>query len=542
MRKHTLKGVLRQRLEGPAGELLCEIARHYRRWQAGQESLSAYPYIRKLLKLREIAHVRVTARQCLRLIEDGARVGRREAGDLWELFSWDLPAMGRLVDLGVADVNARTGLLSRTPLFLAAQEGSASLCSKLLAAGANPNPRGIRACHGTPLEQAAYWGNTSFAKRMLAAGGRMPGQTPLAMAAMLGRVAECRRLLRAGASPAGTGERMTPLFLAAAHGQTKVVRLLLEAGAPPGNPLSRRDIITPLQVAAKRGYHQVVELLLAAGAEPESPHYANPPLLLAVDTHLCKWKSPNYKAVCELLLRAGADVNSSRAGTTALHYAAGSADFPICRLLMQAGADVNARDNMGRTPLHEAACNFFDGEFSAEEYACFLRHGGDESIRDNRGITPRDCREAWEPEPGYGLVERLLRDGILQPEAEEAQLRELSRGFLQHFERAEQGAEDMRAFPYIAAVIRCLRLAEKYHLYSEDVEELLAMGADPSQPLPQDGNTPLHEERLYPELCNMLLAAGADPHARNAAGLTPAEVHRQRNPWDKPLRELLSRL
>lgn len=45
LKKLTLKRVLRQRLEGPAGELLCEIARHYRRWQAGQESLSAYPYI-----------------------------------------------------------------------------------------------------------------------------------------------------------------------------------------------------------------------------------------------------------------------------------------------------------------------------------------------------------------------------------------------------------------------------------------------------------------------------------------------------------------
>lgn len=537
MRKHTLKGVLRKRLEGPAGELLCEIARHYRRWQSGQESLSAYPYIRNLLKLREVAYVPVTARQCLNLIELGARVRRRDAGELWALFRWDLSAMSRLVDLGVVDVNAR--FLSCPPLFMAAREGSAKLCSKLLAAGANPNPRGIIVSwNSSPLEEAACRGNTPFARTLLSAGAKARGMTPLAVAAMLGRVAECRRLLRAGASPAGTGQRMTPLLLAAAHGQTKVVRLLLEAGAPPGNPRSYKDL-TPLQVAAEHGYHQVVELLLAAGAEPESPHYGNPPLMLAVYP-LCKSKAPDYKAVCALLLRAGAGVNRAYGGNTALHHAAGDANFPICELLMQAGADVNAQDNMGRTPLHEAACNLFNKEFSVEEYACFLRYGGDESIRDNRGITPRDCREAWDPEPGYGLVERLLRYGVLQPEAEEAPLRELSQDFLQHFEQAQQGAEDMRAFPYIAAAIRCGRLTYRHFINSEDIEELLNLGADPSQPLPQDGNTPLHE-CLMPSLCNKLLAAGADPHARNAAGLTPADLLRPRasSSWNKVLLELL---
>lgn len=539
MNNYSLKNILQQRLEGPAGVLLRDIARHYRLWQAGLESLSAYPYIKKLLKLKDLSYVRITARQCLRLIEDGAQVGRREAGDLWELFSWDLTAMSRLVDLGVADVNARTSLLNRTPLFLAAREGSASLCSKLLAAGANPNPKGINSWYITPLEQAAFWGNTPFAKRMLAAGGRMRGQTPLSMAAMLGRVAECRRLLQAGASPAGTGRQMSPLFLASAHGQTDVVRLLLEAGAPPGNPLSRKDI-APLQVAAERGYHQVVELLLAAGAVPESPHYVNPPLMMALDP-ICKSKAPNRIAVCQLLLRAGAGVNTVCAGNTALHHAAKNAIFPICELLMQAGANVNAQNNMGRTPLHEAAGNLFEHVFSDEQYACFLRHGGDETIRDNRGVTPRDCREEWDPEPSYSLAERLLRDGILQPESAAPQLRELSRDFLQHFERVEQGTEDIRAFPYVAAVLRCLKLTGQFFFYREEIVELLNAGADPSLPLLPDGNTPLHAEQLTPELCNMLLAAGADPHARNADGLTPVEVHRARasSPWRKSLLSLL---
>ena len=538
MRKHTLKGVLRQRLEGPAGELLCEIARHYRRWQSGQESLSAYPYIRNLLKLREVAYVPVTARQCLNLIELGARVRRRDAGELWALFRWDLSAMSRLVDLGVVDVNAR--FLSCPPLFMAAREGSAKLCSKLLAAGANPNPRGIIVSwNSSPLEEAACRGNTPFARTLLSAGAKARGMTPLAVAAMLGRVAECRRLLQAGASPAGTGRQMTPLFLASAHGQTDVVRLLLEAGAPPGNPLSRKDI-APLQVAAERGYHQVVELLLAAGAVPESPHYVNPPLMMALDP-ICRSKAPNRIAVCQLLLRAGAGVNSVCAGNTALHHAAKNANFPICELLMQAGANVNAQNNMGRTPLHEAAGNLFEHVFSDEQYACFLRHGGDESIRDNRGVTPRDCREEWDPEPSYSLAERLLRDGILQPESEAPQLRELSRDFLQHFERVEQGTEDIRAFPYVAAVLRCLKLTGQFFFYREEIVELLSAGADPSLPLLPDGNTPLHAEQLTPELCNMLLAAGADPHARNADGLTPVEVHRARasSPWRKSLLSLL---
>ena len=52
-------------------------------------------------------------------------------------------------------------------------------------------------------------------------------------------------------------------------------------------------------------------------------------------------------------------------------YAASNGNKEIAELLIAAGADVNARDNWGRTPLHEAAYH------SNKETADLLRkHGG----------------------------------------------------------------------------------------------------------------------------------------------------------------------
>ncbi|XP_047105181.1 uncharacterized protein LOC124770907 isoform X2 [Schistocerca piceifrons] len=65
-------------------------------------------------------------------------------------------------------------------------------------------------------------------------------------------------------------------------------------------------------------------------------------------------------AVGELraLIAAGADVGArDELGRTALHYAACRGDVEVARLLVGAGAAVDARDDCGWTPLHFAAYN-----------------------------------------------------------------------------------------------------------------------------------------------------------------------------------------
>lgn len=57
---------------------------------------------------------------------------------------------------------------------------------------------------------------------------------------------------------------------------------------------------------------------------------------------------------------------------------------------------------------------------------------------------------------------------------------------------------------------------------------LVAAGLVPDESPAESGNTPLHAARTAQDVA-ALLAAGADPHRRNAAGLTPAE-HWQRLP------------
>jgi ankyrin repeat protein len=60
------------------------------------------------------------------------------------------------------------------------------------------------------------------------------------------------------------------------------------------------------------------------------------------------------RALAELLLRKGADVNArTAAGATPLH----GGEKEIAEFLIARGADVNARDKDGKTPLHVAAGN-----------------------------------------------------------------------------------------------------------------------------------------------------------------------------------------
>ena len=110
--------------------------------------------------------------------------------------------------------------------------------------------------------------------------------------------------------------------------------------------------LTPLGHAANNGQLRVAQFLLDSGAEVNRSRDFNswPPLLIAA--------SSGHKAMVELLLAKGADMNSrDGSGQTALHLAAKNGFQSVAEVLLANKADVNARDGSQSTPLHEAAVN-----------------------------------------------------------------------------------------------------------------------------------------------------------------------------------------
>jgi ankyrin repeat protein len=93
-----------------------------------------------------------------------------------------------------------------------------------------------------------------------------------------------------------------------------------------------------------------VRLLVERGGEPNA--YGG----LRRETGLHYAARYANKAICELLLKRGANSNAKTGdGCSPLHYVC-SAD--VCKLLVAHRADITAVDNFGSTPLMEAVDRF----------------------------------------------------------------------------------------------------------------------------------------------------------------------------------------
>jgi uncharacterized protein len=90
------------------------------------------------------------------------------------------------------------------------------------------------------------------------------------------------------------------------------------------------------------------------------------------------------KDICELLIKAGADVNAKNYyGITPLHDAARMDHQDVIELLLENKADINAKSSSGESVLYYAA------EFEHPDLVKFLiSKGADKSIPDNEGKTP----------------------------------------------------------------------------------------------------------------------------------------------------------
>ena len=333
------------------------------------------------------------------LLRQGADVNAAQGDGMtalhWAAFKDDVETAGMLL-YGGANVAAATRVNAMTPLFMAAQNGSAAMIETLLEGGADANL--AMTTGATPLMLAAASGDPQAVQVLIGHGAEVDaketerGQTPLMFAAALNRTEVINVLIEGGADASiattvvdvvarnrssarggrgrgapGAGSQ-APLLSASGLGGRPGNAGSVRRGQPqargrfPGGMGERVPAVetmgglTPLLFAARQGHFEATDALLGAGADVNqvNPGDGNSPLLIAtINGHF---------DLAKHLLEQGADAAlASKAGGTALYAAvnvkwAPDAGYPqpdttqeqvtyldLMDELLARGADVNAQ-------------------------------------------------------------------------------------------------------------------------------------------------------------------------------------------------------
>lgn len=269
-------------------------------------------------------------------------------------------SVGSVHALLTAGANANA-LVRTTPLYDAARQGHASVITLLLRNGAKPDlawasvasvrlaiaedaaiaafaAAGAYAATGhRPVTDAAGGaGGAGASHGDDPRGGGSGGVPPHGVASRSG-MPECSAVVTA-----------TPLFAAASRGHTDAITALLRGGADVNLGL-QEDRSTPLFAAAQAGCTAACAALIAAGAKVNSRTRRDATALLVA----CEMNKRHERGHSD-----GRDPEpESRAIADGDPYAEGT-HYPVCELLLRAGADVDAMNTSCITPLYHAA---FDG-------------------------------------------------------------------------------------------------------------------------------------------------------------------------------------
>jgi ankyrin repeat protein len=241
----------------------------------------------------------------------------------WAIRADEVQIASLLLKAG-ADPNAETRL-GVTPLYIAAQNGSAEIIKSLLAAGANAN-KVDRATGESILMTAIRSGSTASVQALLSSG--------------------------ADANAAEAQLRATPLMLAAEYGHADMVRALLDRGADlhaRTRTGATPEPKLPCIDKAGCGSHGVGIIrggLPEQGIRAPIPGAMTPLMYAAREGHI---------DAAKLLIEAGADVNEvDKNDINPLLMAISNNHIDMARFLIDRGANINAVDSYGRTPLFAA--------------------------------------------------------------------------------------------------------------------------------------------------------------------------------------------
>ena len=352
----------------------------------------------------------------------------------WAAFNDDHAIADLLLAIG-ANMTVRTRVGAITPLWLAANNGSAVMIRRLITVDTDINVP--TATGGTPLMAASMSGRVDAIDLLVRRGAWVNaretenGQTALMFAAWEDRPDAIRALVRHGAltglmsyvvsmieerldeygNPISDRRRripggnsimggLTPLLIAARDGHVEAVRALVESGADIDR-VSGGDGSSPMVIAIANGHYDVAQYLLDQGADVNrvnidglGPVYAtvnmrhapiswapNPPTdqeevdsLDLLRNLLAAGADPNARVVRKLWYSPTSHDRGwvDFAGSTPFWRAAHSTDVEAMRILVEAGADPNLATGAGATPLMVAAGVGWMGNFTQNAPDSFM--------------------------------------------------------------------------------------------------------------------------------------------------------------------------
>jgi ankyrin repeat protein len=474
-----------------------------------------------------------------------------------------------------------------TPLGAAVLKGDISNVSKLLQAGADPNPS---AWHQTPVMViAARKGHVEIVQALIAAGSNVNrgfDELPLHTAAKKGHLEVVRLLLESGADVEGYEEDYwTALMSASSAGHLPIVQLLVEGGADV-NAWSQGE--TPLMLAASGVHREIYKFLYPLVSEEirnigdrdaekemaKTLKYRSREQNKALQKLIDAAMYGNLNQVQELIA-SGVDVNAiATCNRTALSLAIQGGKIPVIQALLDAGADPNLPDETddglaANAPLAEAASTFFATNRSemvrlliqrganvnqqdAEGQTALMRtlsysdievvkilveENADLNIRDNDGNTVLMMAELGN---STKIVNILKQAGATQQGLTEVELLQaVNRGDVDRVKILLKANLNVNA--RLGETTALCRAA--FEGQCEIAQLLIAAGADVNQRASEGYFNPL----LYAayggnlEVVRVLLEAGADLHVRVTDFLNPLEYaelgkqegHNQDRPFDE---------
>lgn len=444
------------------------------------------------------------------LLDHGADIGARD-----QSLSQNTPlhwaannghrAMVELLLSRKADPNAILIPDGSTPLLLATRKSFRSVCEALLARGANPN---LPNRYGsTPLQEAAGSGDESILRLLLAKGAEVnrksnSGTTPLHRTGSTNIV---RLLLDCGAEVnAQDEEGRSPLFGAAERDQRDLLQFLLAQKAD--TKLANKSGWTPLHAAANAGAASVIAPLIQNGADPNQRDGSKRvPLEFAFQkTSGSKPSFANYPDTLKALLAGGADPNQVVDPNVPLLFrAVTEGTQEVVALLLKAGANPNAKTDYAssnRRPGLTALIRALEGgQRSLSLVNLLLEYKADPNLQEDDGNGPLY----------WAIASGQLSIGEKGPFVET---------LLKHGANIE-GKNKNGITPLAQAAVWGL---------NEVAAFLLKHKADPNVKA-GDGPPLLHVAvgNRNVELMEMLLAAGVNPNATDARGLSALDYAKQ---------------